>query len=135
MPNVEPNQYSMQARQLKITYNIAGPQGQDTLRLEDGRQTRDFRGNEIRVQQTELGNLVTVTTNGSLDTQSATLSVLIPPVVLSSNGDQEAFQTVGIEAQHRTTLALPPNGPRETLEVQNLKGTASRVGAPLGARA
>src|SRR5260370_32891756 len=117
MPNVEPNQYSMQAHHLKITYKTDGFQGQPTFHYEDGKQTKDFRGSDIRVQQTEIGQLVTVTTLITVDTGSTTFSVLIPPVVLSSNSDQEQFHTLGIQTQHKTALGLPPTGPLDTYEV------------------
>jgi hypothetical protein len=133
MPNVEPNQYSMQAHHLKITYKTDGFQGQPTFHYEDGKQTKDFRGSDIRVQQTEIGQLVTVTLLITVDTGSTSFSVLIPPVVLSSNSDQEQFHTLGIQTQHKTALVLPPTGPRDTYEVHTLKGIAARVIVPLGA--
>jgi hypothetical protein len=133
MPNVEPNQYSMQSHHLKITYTTDGFQGQPTLHYEDGKLTKDFKGSDIRVEQTEIGNLVTVTTFITVDTLSTTFSVLIPPVVLTGNSDREQFHTLGIQTQHKTALVLPANGARETYEVHTLKGVAALVIVPLGA--
>jgi len=127
MANIEPNQYDLSAKHLKINYSTSGFQGQPSLSYHDGHQTLDFHGGQIRVADTEIGKLVSVTLKLAVDTGSTSFSFLIPVIELSGLGAEQQFETVGVQTVHKTALVLPPTGVREVYEIHTLKGTARAV--------
>jgi hypothetical protein len=135
MANVQPNQYVLTDEDLTVTYTLLDPVN-PTLTYTDGTQTRNFSGSEIRAMHTEIGKLVTVTTRLTVDTGSTSFSVLIPTVLLPDGQDQ-TFETVGIQTVHKTGLVIPSSGAREIYEIYEMDGTAQAVkaGASQGARA
>ena len=127
-------QYTLQGQDLKITYLASGFQGLPYLTYQDQTQTLNFKGAEIRTAETEIGTLVTVTLQLTVDAGSTSFSVLIPAITLADTQAEETFKTVGVLTVHKTTpLVLPPAGAREKYEVCELDGSASAVEVPLGA--
>ena len=135
MANVQPNQYILNDEDLTVTYTLLDPSN-PTLTYNDGAQTRNFRGSEIRVMHTEIARLVTVTTRMTVDTGSTSFSVLIP-AVLSPDGQSQTFETVGISTVHKTGPMIPSPGARETYEISKMRGTAqmAKAGVSQGAGA
>jgi hypothetical protein len=127
MQNLEPNQFSLSDRHLKINYSTSGIQGRPTLSFNDGNETLDFQGDEIRVLNTEIGKLVSVTIALTVDSGSTEFSFLIPQIEVAGQGTQQAFETVGIKTVHKVSLGPQPPGVREKYEVHYLKGTAESV--------
>ncbi len=127
MTNLEPNQYALSGKHLKLTYSNSGIQGQPSLSYQDGHQTLDFHGGQIRVADTEIGKLVSVNIKESVDTGPTSFSFLIPVIELSSVGSDQTFETMGIKTAHKTSLVLPSTGLREVYEFHNLNGTARIV--------
>lgn len=127
MANQKPNQYSLSNKQIKVEYSTSGIQGQPSLSYRERGQTSNFNGDQIRVQSTELGDLVSVTLKTTVDVGFSAFSLLIPAIEVSGPGGQEAFETVGIQADHKTPLVQPPTGARTTYKTEKLKGTARIV--------
>jgi hypothetical protein len=127
MASIQPNHYNLSDRRLKISYSTSGIQGQPSLSYQDGHQTLNFHGDQVRTVDTEIGTLVSVTIHVTVDVGSTTFTVLIPSINLAKAGAQERFETAGIKTAHKTPLVQPPTGPRETYEVHQLKGTAQVV--------
>jgi len=99
MANIQPNRYVLQRENGfdKVDYETSSFIGQPTLVLTLGSPTspaRQFTGSQIRTVSTEIGTLVTVTTNLTIDTGSTSFSVLIPAITLTSISDRKTF-TVG----------------------------------------
>jgi hypothetical protein len=127
-------QYTLQNQDLKITYLASGFQGLPYLTYQDQTQTLNFKGAEIRTAETEIGTLVTVTLQLTVDAGSTSFSSLIPAITLANTQATEVFKTVGVLTVHKTGLAGPPiSGARETYEVCELDGNAHAVEVPLGA--
>ena len=135
MANVTPNQFSLHNSRVKFTYSTSGLQGQPHLSYDDGHPVLNFQGPQIRVADTEIGKLVSVTIKHTVDVESVSYSILIPVVVLKNNQDQAKIHTEGIITVHKTPL-VPQTGQRETYQVEKLDGVASVVmfaaGAPSG---
>jgi hypothetical protein len=127
-------QYALRSENLKITYLASGFQGLPYFTYQDGQQTLNFTGTEVRAAQTEIGTLVTVTLKLTVDAGSTSFSVLVPTITLGDAQSPETFKTVGVLTTHKTTpLVLPATGARETYDVYELDGSASPVEVPLGA--
>lgn len=135
MPNLQPNQYLLRNPEVEVSYLTSGFQNQPYFTYNDGRQIQTFKGSEVRVIDTEIGELVSVTIQITVDTGSTSYSVLIPVINLADRATPEKFHTVGVRTVHKTALVLPSTGPRETYHIDHLEGTARAVEVPLSAQA
>ena len=132
MANIQPNRYVLQRENGfdKVDYETSSFIGQPTLVLTLGSPTspaRQFTGSQIRTVSTEIGTLVTVTTNLTIDTGSTSFSVLIPAITLTSISDRKTFTTEAIVTSHSGPNRIPSTGVHETYKFIPLKGEASFV--------
>ena len=130
MPNIQPNHFILQSSdgKTKVDYETTSFIGQPVLNLtEGGGPVRHFAGSQIRRVNTEVGTLVTVTTQITIDTGSTSFSVLIPAISLSAVGKQEKFSTEAILTHHTGPNSVPVMGVHETYQFIPMKGTASFV--------
>src|ERR1051326_2838671 len=113
MPNIQPNEYTLHGYNVKISFLSSGFQNQPSFAFEDGQKTLKFRGNDVRILETEIGTLVSVTLELTVDVGSTSYSVLIPSINLGDPATERNFQTVGIKTVHKTPL-VPSAGVLET---------------------
>jgi len=133
MPDITPNQHKLHNQDVKVTYVSNGFQGQPTLSFDDGQISKTFRGSEVRVLQTEIGSLVTVTLVETVDTGSTSYSVLIPIINLPNTHASQNFHTAGVRTVHKTFLSPPPRTLIESYHVDKLEGSAHSIIVPLSA--
>ena len=124
MANVTPNHYTLRNSRVQLNYSTNGFQGHPHFSYDDGQQVLNFQGPQIRVTNTEIGQLVSVTIKESVDSESVSYTVLFPVVALHNNQEQAKIQSEGITTLHRTALVQPPTGQRETYRVEKLEGLA-----------
>lgn len=131
MANIQPNRYELQSAdgKTKVDYETSNFFGQPTLNLTQppGHPIRHFSGSQIRAVNTEIGTLVTVTTQLSIDTGSTSFSFLLPAITLTSIADHKAFSTEAIITSHTGPNSVPPTGVHEKYEFIPIKGEASFV--------
>ena len=130
MANIQPNRYVLQSNdgKIKVDYETSSFIGQPTLNLTQGPgPIRHFTGSQIRTMNTEIGTLVTVTTQLTIDTGSTSFSVLIPAISLTAISDHKAFATEAIITSHSGPVSVPLAGVHETYQFIPLKGEASFV--------
>jgi hypothetical protein len=131
MANIQPNRFVLQSSdgKTKVDYETSSFIGQPTLDLTQppGHPIRHFAGSQIRTLNTEIGKLVTVTTQLSIDTGSTSFSVLIPAITLKSIRDHETFVTEAIVTSHTGPNSVPPTGVHEKYEFIAMNGEASFV--------
>jgi hypothetical protein len=136
MPDlVAPNQYHLAGKGIAVSYF---PNGEGPILGKHGAvklvySGRPFRADEVRTTTVDdLGTVVSVTIETTVDLGSTSLSVLIPyvqlPAGLSSSG---AIRTEGITTLHETFLTGLGHAQRETYKVHRLHGNA--VHGPLPA--
>src|SRR5215472_6266550 len=130
MPNIQPNRFVMQSSdgKTKVDYETTSFIGQPVLNLtQGGGPIRHFAGSQIRTVNTEIGTLVSVTTQMTVDTGSTSFSVLIPAISLNGVADHEKFTTEAIVTAHSGPNSVPATGVHETYLFIPMKGTASFV--------
>ncbi|HTU44337.1 MAG TPA: hypothetical protein VMF91_04710 [Bryobacteraceae bacterium] len=130
MASISPNRYVAQSSdgKTKVEYETSTFVGLPALNLTEGPgPIRHFSGSQVRVLDTEIGTLVTVTTRITVDTGSTSFSILIPSISLKSVSDQEAFETEAIITTHSGPISIPFNGVHEKYQFIPLKGEASFV--------
>lgn len=133
MANVEPNEFVVKGGNITVTYMLSGFHGQPTLSYQDGKQTKDFKGSDIRVTPTEIGKLVTVTTAPSVDANNTCFSILLPAVQLPDNNQTQSFKTAGITTNRKGPDSVPQTGAGDSYEITPMNGTARVVMTAMGA--
>jgi hypothetical protein len=131
----EPNQYHLSGDGIAVSYYpegigpIIAERGPIFLVYQDANLVKSYTRDEVRSEQSqELGTIVSVTLQESIDAGSVTFSVLIPALRLTGGFDASTpVTTLGITTAHRTFLAGPGPGQQESYSVAALSGDA-RVG-------
>ena len=131
MANIHPNHYTLRSKDGKTTvdYEPSSFTGQPVLTLTQppGHPIRHFAGSQIRGRNTEIGTLVSVTTDLTIDKGSTSFSVLIPAISLTAVSDHKTFSTEAIVTSHTGPNSVPSTGVHETYKFIPLKGEASFV--------
>jgi hypothetical protein len=128
--NIQPNRFTLHSNdgKIKVEYETSSFIGQPTLNLTQGPgPIRHFAGSQIRTLNTEIGLLVSVTTQLTVDTGSTSFSILVPAITLTAVGDQKSFGTDAIITTHSGPNSVPATGVHETYQFIPMKGEASFV--------
>jgi hypothetical protein len=131
MANLQPNRYILQSSDgtTKVDYETSNFIGRPILNLTQGPggPIRHFAGSQIRALNSEIGTLVTVTTQLTVDAGSTSFSVLIPAISLTAISDHKTFSTEAIITSHTGPNSVPSTGVHEKYKFIPLKGEASFV--------
>jgi hypothetical protein len=130
MANIQPNRFVLQSQdgKTKVDYETSNFLGQPVLNLTQvPAPVRHFSGSQIRTLSSEIGTLVSVTTQMTVDTGSTSFSVLIPAITLASISQQQSFSTEGIVTSHSGPNSIPSTGVHEAYQFLALKGEANFV--------
>ena len=128
----EPNDFELHGKDIQISYSMDSLAGGPQLTYKTQKFDKQFKGNEIRVSETEIGKLITVTIENLLpdiEGELVKLTLLLPTINLPSNLETQ-FQTEGIFTTqfHKGFINHPiPEKQLETYEILSLEGTARRV--------
>jgi hypothetical protein len=131
MANIKPNRFVLQSGDgnTKVDYETSSFIGQPVLNLTQGPggPIRHFTGSQVRTRNTEIGTLVTVTTQLTVDTGSTSFSVLIPAISLTATSDHKTFGTEAIITSHTGPNSVPSTGVHERYQFIPLQGEATFV--------
>jgi hypothetical protein len=122
---MQPNHFSLSGRGVTVTLVTGGITGQPILTYQDSHQATNFTGEELTIEDTALGRLVSATIVKSVDAGYTEFSVVIPNINLI--GGQHHVDTIAITSTHRTTIAGIGHGQLSSYHVIHLHGTASQV--------
>lgn len=122
-----PNQYELQGEGVRVSYSTTSISGKPQLSFTKGRKTINFTGDDIRLSDTAIGSLVTVTIAADPDKSSTSFSLLLPAIQLAKESSKQSFRAVGITTTNKTTIAGPPTGVQQTYKLIQLRGTAQQV--------
>jgi hypothetical protein len=119
-----PNVFNLSGGKMHITYSTS-VNGEARMAYQDGAQTSNFGGNQIRQTKTELGTLVSVTTHMTVDSGSTCFTLVVPTVKLANSSGASTVHTVGITTVHRFSVVPMANrGQTELYTVTQLSGSA-----------
>ena len=122
-----PNLYDLQGHNLHITYSTTSIDGKPRFQYHDNFQTLQFSGDQIRMLDSEIGTLVTVTIRLTPDLGSTLFTFLVPQVNLNQS-TQSQITTFGVTTLHRFSIAPQLDlGQIEHYTVAELSGTAALV--------
>ena len=98
-----PDLYQLASGQLQVSYRPSDLDGQPHFTYQDGDRKLDFKAGDIRTSTSELGTLVTVSTQVTVDTGSTTFTLIVPNVSLDAGGSAP-IATQGITTTHHFSL-------------------------------
>src|SRR5262245_41018733 len=101
----EPNLFNLEGDELTVSYSTSGFDGRPHLTYEDADLEVTFSGDEIEVDQSAIGTLVTVQLEDVPDLRTTTFTVLVPHVRIDDDVDHVEIDTQGIRAERRTSIA------------------------------
>jgi hypothetical protein len=116
------NSFRFTYRGKAISFIEANIAGQPVLSVGD----QQFLGDEITIEHTQLGELVTVVLQAIADGDTTLLTLVLPPVRVE--GFQELdVKALAIRTTVRGTIAGPPAGVGLSYQAQALKGRAGFI--------
>jgi hypothetical protein len=122
------NQFTLKGHHIEVKYTLGSTPGIPVLHYKEGSVSRDFKTNEITVDQTALGSLVSVPLSRSVDTGGTTFAFFLPNIEVT-RGQTADFTTVAI----REEFGGPNSVPRRPTTWHSfiMQGTAESVIVPL----
>lgn len=121
------NLFELSSNSIHVTFSGTSILGGPILSYRDDQFSRSFRGEEIRLQDTELGQLITVTLEAIPDLRTVTFSLVLPIVTVMPQSAGIRIKVPGLTITNPTTIAGPPPGPQKLYSVVNLRGTAQFI--------
>lgn len=134
--NLGGNHFTFTGENTTITYDTQtpGPLTPGTsasggqLQYQGVEGDRTFHGNEITLQETALGTLITVTLKLDNDSGGLNFTILLPHIMVTHDQAQ-SFQTLGIKTATRGFIVR--DGQEETYSVFPLLGSVETLITPL----
>ena len=123
------NKFTLSGDQVDVSYTIGANPSFPALTYRDETISKDFLPNAIHTDPTELGNLVTVALEVTIDSGGTTFSVFLPTFDVPL-GQSVEFKTIGIYKEVRGPVILPAQQ-RVTWRTIQMYGTAETVIVPL----
>jgi hypothetical protein len=121
------NLFELNGNLIHVTYSSTSILGGPLLSYRDDQRSLSFKGDEIRIQNTELGELITVTLESIPDLKTVLFSILLPIVTVMPQSSGIRIKVPGITTTNPTTIAGPPPGPQQLYALVNLRGTAQFI--------
>ena len=101
------NLYECSGVGVGVSYSIDSFLGGPSISFKIGKNSFSASGDEIQVQHTALGNLVTIVKSSIPDLHTNTLTFLAPSINVSDFGDSKNFTSWLFATRTRTTIGGP----------------------------
>lgn len=121
-----PDTYVFRGEGVHITYTLSEDMS-PYLEYEEGGQKLAFNDPQVRRQQSELGDLISVTLKPSVDAGATVLTLILPPLNMAGQQEQH-FETLAITTE--SYGILPHDGARLTYHARKLYGIAKFTQLP-----
>ncbi len=123
----EANMFDLAGYGISVSYSATSITGDPLLSYQDASRSLNFRGKQIQVEKTQIGDLVTVVIAPSVDAGFTTFSVMIPKTNVPASG-HAAVTTFGVTTMHRRMVVGPqPVGQTELYQTHKLVGSGQLV--------
>ena len=124
---LQANHFELRSEKVEVLYDTTSISGQPLFNYRDDCFDRSFSGKEIRAQETEVGQLITVTLEVVPDLRTITFTLILPTVRLDDQSKESPIQVPGIVTTTHTTIHSPEAGPEKTYSAELLTGSAKFV--------
>src|SRR5215471_7646850 len=104
---LEPNQFTLEGYDTQITYSASSLRGVPQFSFRDRVETRSFSGDEIRHEDTSVGQMVTVQLqNNAADQGFEYVTLFLPKVQLAAETQSVTIHTLAI--RNREVVFVAP---------------------------
>jgi hypothetical protein len=119
----EANFFELSHGKSTLSYTVSNIAGDPLVSYFDGKETKTFVGDQVSLESTTLGTLVTVLLQSSVDGPRHFLTLVLPVILVGEKHPEK----ISLPVIFHTTVGfvLPRPGPRQTYDVQIFSGTAS----------
>jgi hypothetical protein len=121
------NLFELCGNGIQVTYSTTVVLGGPLLSYRDAFINKQFQGNEIFLEESRLGQLVTVTLEQVPDLKTVSFTLILPVVKVLQSSSGTNIEVPGILATAHTTIAGPGLGPVMTYRQTKLSGTAQFI--------
>jgi hypothetical protein len=121
------NLFELSGDSIHVTYSATSILGGPIFSYRDNQFSNSFRGEEIRIQDSELGQLITVTLETIPDLRTVTFSLVLPIVTVMPQSAGISIEVPGLTVTNPTTIAGPLLGPQKLYSLVRLKGTVQFI--------
>jgi hypothetical protein len=123
------NKFTLKGWGVEVDYTIGITPGIPAFIYKDEKISKDFPSSAVRTDKTELGDLVTVPLEVTVDAGGTTFSVFLPTFDVPK-GKTVDFKTIGIYKEVRGPI-IQPAQQKVTWRTIEMQGTAETVIVPL----
>jgi hypothetical protein len=117
------NLFSLRGDSINVEYATGTLTG-SSLIYRDDQLDRSFGDDELTVEDTSLGQLITVTLSQIPDLEVVTFTLILPSITVTEHNAPLDVEVAGITATHPTTIAGPGPGQQTFYSLVTLIGTA-----------
>lgn len=121
------NLFELSRGDVHVTYSSTSILGGPIFSYRDNQVSKTFRGNEILIQESAIGQIITVTLETIPDLRTVTFSLVLPAVTVLQQSTGTRIQVPGITTTAPTSIAGPLPGPQLLYAVVKLRGTAQFI--------
>lgn len=119
---VPANSFRLRLDERPVTYSTTSLIGVPLVSIGD----QQFSGDELLIEDTTLGQQVSVVTEQIPDLKTVTFTLIVPTVLLDGTKPAK-IEFASVTATHHTTIAGPPLGQTTRYVVATLSGTAEYI--------
>jgi hypothetical protein len=117
------NFFRLSGDSISVDY-VTGTQTGSSLSYRDDELDRRFTDEEFEVENTRLGQLITVTLREIPDFEVVTFTLVLPAIAVTDWNTPIDIKVAGITVTHRTTIAGPQPGQQTFYSLVTLTGNA-----------
>jgi hypothetical protein len=117
------NRFHLRGDSISVDYATGTLTGSGLV-YHDDQLDRSFLNEELTVEDTLLGQLITVTLRQIPDFEVVTFTLVLPSITLTARNAPIDIEVGGITTTHRTTIAGPQPGQQTFYSLVTLVGTA-----------
>jgi hypothetical protein len=117
------NFFRLSGDSISVDY-VTGTQTGSSLSYRDDELDRRFTDEEFEVEDTRLGQLITVTLREIPDFEVVTFTLVLPAIAVTDWNTPIDIKVAGITVTHRTTIAGPQPGQQTFYSLVTLTGNA-----------
>ena len=122
----KPNFFQLHGEEIIVSYSTSGFTGKPQFSYHDTQFSKTFSGDAIRVAETEIGTLVSVTIVLNPDAGSTDFTLFLPRINLRLF-ETVHISTIGVTTLRRFSIIGPPHGQDDFYTSHKLSGSASFV--------
>lgn len=121
------NLFELSSGTIQVTYSTTSILGGPIFSYRNSTLSRSFRGEEIRIENSAIGDIVTVTLETIPDLRTVTFSLVVPVVTVMTQSSGTRIKVLGITTTTPTMIAGPPPGPQQLYSAVYLRGSAQFI--------